>query len=485
MNNIIKVNFLKRGAPTSLLGMSLDGSRLECVVVRRTNESLQIGQRVAANLSLDPLTAAPELVGREILNHLEAAGVRERRCVVAIPLKWALAAHAKVPPKLSEADAEDFLGIEAERGFPTDLETLQVAMSRLVSSTGDQHVTFVGIPKSHAERLEQVLRAAKLKPIHFTLGIVALQPAGTEKSEGVLALWVGEGQAGLQITCGGGIAALRALESAPDSEATTSEGQPERIAREARITLGQLPADLRGLVKHIRIFGPANLAQAVADEMRPRFEPAGLKIETVSTYPGNEFGRTLAANTPVSGAFSLAARGVCGQAGPLEFMPPKVSAWKRFTMKYGAGNLRKGAFAAAAVIVVICGIFGYQQWRLSSLTAEWNGMKKKVGELHAIRDQIARYHPWYDTSYRGLNLLKEITQSFPEQGSLMTAKSVEFRDMNTVSISGNAQTYEAIQDTIRKLGMNMPDKTNLVPQTRGVNPIQFTFDLQLSGAHVQ
>jgi len=93
MNKIIKVNFLKRGAPSSLLGLTLDGSRLEGVVLRRSNGLLQVNQRFTAVLSLDPLTNEPELVGREILNHLEAAGVRERRCVVALPLKWALAAH--------------------------------------------------------------------------------------------------------------------------------------------------------------------------------------------------------------------------------------------------------------------------------------------------------------------------------------------------------------------------------------------------------
>jgi len=44
--------------------------------------------------------------------------VRERVCVVALALKWALTAHAEVPAELPEADAESFFeGIEAERGF--------------------------------------------------------------------------------------------------------------------------------------------------------------------------------------------------------------------------------------------------------------------------------------------------------------------------------------------------------------------------------
>src|SRR5579864_4469532 len=98
MNNVLKINFGKRNRPNSLLGLSLDGSRLEGVVLRRNNGSLRQTQSFSATLSLDPLTAAPELVGREIRNHLETAGVRERFCIVGLPLKWVLTAHTELPP---------------------------------------------------------------------------------------------------------------------------------------------------------------------------------------------------------------------------------------------------------------------------------------------------------------------------------------------------------------------------------------------------
>ena len=96
MSKVIKLNLLKRSTPSSLLGLALDGGRLEGVVLRRSNGSLQVHQQFSAALSLDLLTNEPELVAREILNHLEAAGVKERRCVVGVPLKWAMAAHTRM-----------------------------------------------------------------------------------------------------------------------------------------------------------------------------------------------------------------------------------------------------------------------------------------------------------------------------------------------------------------------------------------------------
>ena len=65
MNKVLNIDFLRRKKLTSLLGLTLDGSRLDGVVLKRPNGSLQVLRTFSVMLSLDPLTAAPELVGRE------------------------------------------------------------------------------------------------------------------------------------------------------------------------------------------------------------------------------------------------------------------------------------------------------------------------------------------------------------------------------------------------------------------------------------
>ena len=129
MKSAFKFKLGKGKKLTAVLGLALDGSKLDGVVLKRTNGALQLLQSFSVTLSLDPLTAAPELVGREIRNQLDAAGVREKNCAVAVPLKWALTAHAELPP-LPEADAASLLQLEAERGFPCDPATLRISDSR-------------------------------------------------------------------------------------------------------------------------------------------------------------------------------------------------------------------------------------------------------------------------------------------------------------------------------------------------------------------
>src|SRR5260370_34292038 len=289
MTTLLKLPVRKQRL-NSLLGLALDGSRLEGVVLRRTNGSLALQQSFSADLSLDPLTADAGLVGREIRNHLDAAGVRENRCIVGLPLKWALTTNIELP-ELPEEDVASFLQIEAERSFPCDPQTLMVCTTRCRPAVGKQEATLVGIPKTHVSRLEEVLRAARLKAVSFSLGITALEPA--EAGEGVLSLVVGEGQVGLQITCGGGVAALRALEGALEMPGRQWVLHPDLLARGAPNTPGPLPAELREAVKRIHVYGPQNLAQQLADERELRLEPMGLKVERVPRYSPGRFGRQL------------------------------------------------------------------------------------------------------------------------------------------------------------------------------------------------
>src|SRR5271154_6851762 len=116
----------KRGA--SVLGMALDGNRLEAVVLHRSNGTVEVRQSVVAQLALSPLTDAPELVGREIRNHLDQAGISQRRVAVCLPVGWVLTMQSKVP-ELSDADRASFLQLEAERGFHSGPESLLSASS--------------------------------------------------------------------------------------------------------------------------------------------------------------------------------------------------------------------------------------------------------------------------------------------------------------------------------------------------------------------
>lgn len=467
-------NFNKRKKLTTVLGLALDGARLDGVVLKRTNGSLQKLQSFSATLALDPLTAAPELVGREIRNHLDAAGVREKNCVLGLPLKWVLTAQTELPAGLPEADAASLLQIEAEKGFHADVATLQIASSQSALADGKKSVLLAGVPNAHLGTMEQVLAAAKLKPASFALGIAAL-----EESDGVLALAVGENQVALQITAAGGVAALRSLDGAVENEGGRPVLHAPVVAREVRITLGQLPAAVRGAVKRIRIFGPRELAQQLADEMELKFAPAGLQVELVSAYAPNEFGVALPVDAPVSAAFSLAADILAERKPAFEFLPPKTGVLEQLVKKYSAGKFGRAGAIAAGVAAIVLLAFLVQEIRLWSLRSQWSKISGKVTQLQAVQDNIRQYRPWYDGTFQNLSILRQLTLAFPEDGSV-TAKNIEIRG-GTVTCSGTARDYTALLAMQSKLRAAAGVNNVKLEQVRGKAPMQFVFGFEFNG----
>jgi hypothetical protein len=474
MSNVLKVKIRKHKRLASLMGLTLDGSRLDGVVLRRVNGSLVLQQSFSFALTLDPLTAAPELVGREIRNQLDTAGVRERHCVAAIPLKWVLTASTEMP-QLSEADAAGLLQLEAERSFHSDTDTLQIAHSSCALENARQYVTLAGAARVQLAALERVLTAAKLKPVSFSTGITALQPP--DEKAGTLALLIGETYLGLQVTAADGVASLRALDGAIENEDNRRTLQTELVAREVRITLGQLPDEVRRAIKRIRIFGPRELAQSLADDLDLRFEAAGLQSEVVTAYTPNEFRAQLPAQTPVSGAFSLAARYLTDRPTVFEFLPPKPTAWERLNSRYASGKLRTAGAVAAALLLLVGSLFACQQIELSILNTRWNKMADKVTELDGIQTQIHQYRPWFDDSFQELSILRVLTLAFPEEGSV-TAKSVEIQNGSTVICSGTAHDQASFLQTLNQLRAANGVRELKVEQIRGKTPMQFTFNFQ-------
>lgn len=467
-----KFKFRKRKKLTTLLGLTLDGSKLDGVVLRRTNGALQRLHSFSAQLTLDPLTAAPELVGREIRNQLDAAGVHERHCIVGVPLKWVLTAQTELPP-LPEADAASLLQMEAERGFHSEVTALQMDNSRSPLAGDKNFVLLAAIPNTHIGSLEQVLAAAKLKPASLALGISALQSPADEKSGGVLALAIGESHVGLQITAGG-VVALRGLEGAIENEAGRRTLVADVITREARVTLGQLPGELREKVKRVRIFGPKELAQQLADEMELRFEPMGLKVEVIPAYAPDEFGVTLPPDASLSPAFSLAARYLTGQKPAFEFLPPKPTLIEQFVTKYSSGRLRTTGAVAAGIAAIVLGLFLFQQIQLWRLRSQWSHIQARVAELQNIQDQIRQYRPWYDDTFRSLAILRQLSLAFPQDG-VVTAKDIRIQHDGTVTCSGNAQDNSSLLATLANLRKADGVGDLKVEQILGKKPMQFVF----------
>ncbi len=466
---------LKRKRPlNSVVGLTLTHGQLRACHVVRAKGGIEIARSAAAPLTLDLLHPEPALVGQEIRNHLDAAGIRERRCVVAVPASWIMCQQSAVP-ELAPADLDSLLEIEAEKGFPCDPAQLQLARSTL-NCGSSRYVTQLAVRREQVAQLAEALKLAGLKPLSFSPGLPALPAVLPSGTAGRITLRLEPHGATLLIAAGGGIAAFRTTDATIDSEAGENLVNTRSLAREVRITYEQVPADIRRELNTVFLTGDEGMTRQMAEMLGRWAEENRLVLER-DTNSGRPVADQIAEH--------LARR--CLEQGlpALEFLPPKPSRWSQWLARYNSRRLASVGLAAGFVALVVGLLFGWQEYERISLRSEWEGMQTQVLALEAVQNRIRDYRSWYDTGYRNLMILKRVTECFPESG-VVTAKSFEIHSATAnarsteapatvVTVSGTARDNAALLRTLDELRKTREVQGLKIEQIRGKVPAQFTF----------
>jgi len=438
----------------ALLGLVFEARKVHIAQVVRVKETFET--RTAEVLACDPIDGDPLVEGRALRAHLDRAGLKERRCIASMPSDWIMTVQSAVP-KLPADDVDSFLQLEAERGFPCELEELQIARSSQQVGTAT-FVTQLGVRVADVTRLADLLVAAGLKPVAVTIGLTTLPGAIPTEGDGLATLSLSENPPALLLAAGGGIVALRAIASSPEESAA--------IARALRISLEETPAALRALVRRLRIYGNAREVATFTALVTPWAKAAGIRIETDGA-------------APEATAVALAKTGLTGKAAPLDLLPPRPSRWQQVLRRYNSRRLGAAIAIAAAAVVVLVGAFAWREYESWKLRGEWARMKPQVDVLDGVQARIREFRPWHDTSFRTLNVLRVITEVFPENGSV-TAKSFELRNQTTVKVTGITRDNTALLESLENL-RKRSEVTNLkIEQIRGKSPAQFTFSFHVA-----
>ena len=107
------------------------------------------------------------------------------------------------------------------------------------------------------------------------------------------------------------------------------------------------PRSAEGL-RRVRVFGRGELARDFVEDISPRLESMGLKIELMDRASAAEFDKPLPPEIALSPALALAANRLRGIVPGPEFLPPKVHPWQQLlthqvlVQKTGLGRRGRG-----------------------------------------------------------------------------------------------------------------------------------------------
>ncbi len=484
LNSTIQViNRFKSKRPLSLLAFNMEGQQIRGAVVHRQNGSVVLDHPIHFDLTVDPLNQDVELVGQEIRNRLNEAGIREKHCLVTLPLQWALTLQTELPDMPAEHEP-DFLKLQAEKRFPYPAEDLAMTYSRY-EVAGKRYATLIAIPRNLITRVESGLKAAQLKPVSFTLGAAALADLTPEPATGTLVLMAHDHSVDLLVLLGKQIMILRSLEGVIASHENASRMvNPDVVAREIRITLGQLPGPLRGIVKHARIFGGDEHTKPMLEELSPILNALGLISDTAVVGLPPSVAGNYAGKSPAVEALRLAINHL-GKIDPaLEFLPPQLSPWLKLVNRFSSRKLVSVGASALAVLGLFGSLFVWQYVRLGMLQSKWRSIEPDNQVVESTQQKIRKFRPWFDTNFQGLTIMKQLTEAFPQEGSV-SVKSMEIKGLSVVTCSGVARDNTSLIKTLDQLRAQKHITDLKVVMVRGKSPLQYSFQFRWEGGVAQ
>ncbi len=454
----------------SVLGIELESGHMRAVVAQRSWEQIQVKKTKRSSLSLDPLTAEPDLVGQEIRNHLNEAGIHETRCILCLPLRWILNSRLNLP-EMDEEDRQGFIELSAEREFPFSPEELSLSTTYgFPCDENFNYTTLAAVPLTYLRSLEAAFKTARLKPVSISIGIPWNE---TQSEEGCIYLFKKDDGIDFYIIYNNELVAFRWLE---DHHHDTDEYDLTTVMREIRVSLHELPAELKQSFHDVYLCGPDSWAEEIKQKLSSMTTRMGLNL-TIQNYSQEILSSSGASHgTAMLPLMGTLKRQLLGQYVDLEFIPPKVNRLQQALTRISSRrSLLLGGSIAAAVLITFTA-FVYQYWTLTGLRSEWNSIQDQVAEVEVIQDRVKFFRDWYNEEFPSLSAIETLTSAFPEEGTIW-ARTLEIQNTMNISCSGFARNNQDLLAMLDQLNQDEQIKALQVQQVQGERPIQFSFSL--------
>ncbi len=490
------VDRLRQQAQTrSILALTVSAERIDVARVRGpVTGQLTTRRFEPVKVGADEILRNPERAGAVLAAALDAAGLREKRCAVAVPPAWALTASTELPT-VDPEDLRGYLELRAEREFPIPISELRLGFSAYKLPDGTERATLAALPTKRLEAVEAMLAAAGRRATSVTLDLDdCFHAERTARSTANLHFLVDGGQADVVILAGGGVAALRTLPGPSGKPAASENGatvdpsasaldalassastngahgafNPAAFCREVRITLGRLPTSVQEQVRAADFGGEPVAARELCETTRDGLARMGIALPA-------DCGAMRERPAPPRNA----TRHLRREPVPFEFIVPKPQRWEIWFHRFNTKQGRKIAAVLAALILLPLLLFFVRSQQESGLQKRWTAMNGTVNDLDALQQKIRKFRPWFDRKPTNVQLLESLFAAFPDGGDVW-AKGIQINGTK-VTCTGFARNQPALLSMLDRL-RHRPDVTNLqTQQIRGDNPVQFTIVYRSGG----
>jgi hypothetical protein len=429
-----------------LLGLAID----DCGVVA-TELCIRAGRpeiRGAGELSWDRELTADNVVelGQQLRRFLHERGFTAKNAVVGLAAKWVLAKEVEAPPATPEALA-GILGIQAERAFSLNSEELVFDYCGKTSTSQKSQVLLLAARRQIVDRVKELMETAGLHVQSITVSAFACSVKPSENGSACrYGLYTRPTYCEFWGQTGGSPQFIKHLPLVVDGNPSGyADLLTATIQRQVLLSSQQ---DQSG-PHHVAAYNACGLSADVLKRLNERLAPQITIREGRSglTMPTG----VQEAQTVASAAVALTSVGPDRPA--IDFLNPRIGQKKK------ASHKRFLVWAAGVGAVCLIGLglwlLGWQGDR-SDIAVYKQQLAEMDKDLTAAKSVVARLtyaSSWGATDPRFLRCLREVTEAFPEEGTVW-ATSLALNESGVGSVVGKLSSEPGFYEVFDKIDQN-------------------------------
>ncbi len=418
-----------------------------------------------ARLDLSSLGGDLSKIALQFAQLLKAEGFTAKRFAAAINSRNVMTINLKIAAMSDRELIAQAVKLEMERRLEFDIEDVRFDFTNNLTGGGSEVFAVLTL-KKHIDAVYAIAKAAKLTVECITVAAAAMDGAGEAINCNIVSL---EDSSQVSLISGKVMTFFKHITNAGGCEQSAVD-----ICR--AINQNILAARIDAAAIKCNVLADCATTQAIAREC------GKINIKTAaaqSAYGLEDCDESFAGIAAAHLASSL-----------LAGVKPCIDLKNRKRMmkkKAHRSSLIAKISAAVAVALIICGVFFYQ-WqsdysKLNEINAQLESLTPQVRGAAAMMDKISYTKKWFADEPLYLEVLKELTNAFPEEGTIWLTSFGSDESMNSI-ITGAATEEKVVLDVLDVIKRNPSFKDTRIVYIRKtgktLTTITFAFNFKYS-----
>jgi hypothetical protein len=386
-------------------------------------------------------------LGEALREFLNAHDCGAKHAVVGLPARWLVAKQKRVPP-VGGAHLAAMLRLQGEKEFSVPADEIALDYTVAGPTGRSREVLLVAAQKAKVEQATALARGAGLKVEAVVPSVLPLAVGGDgSQPERRCTLYVRPAGTEIIVLEEGQIQILKHL-----SLSSPEPGDAEQLVRQVRQSLALLPSGGEGT--RLTVCDAAGLGP----EAGQRFaDSVGFPVEWREDVRAidREAGGAGSPEHPALYAAPalLALSAAWEERRPVDFMHSKLAV--RESRMPGRRVLWAGAITAAILLITGLLVEGWQADRreVARLRSRLKAMEREIERAQRLLRKVSEAGEWFGGNRKYLDGLRELTLSFPEEGSVWATSVVVQKDMRSI-VSGKSADERSVLGVLDQMKEN-------------------------------